>query len=130
MRFTIPDSELSWHFDTHGGPGGQHANRSNTRVTLEFDIETSAAFDEATRNRIMAKLGPLVTIVEAGSRSQATNRRRAERLLHARLEEASRPDPPRRRQAKPSRAARERRLEGKRRRAETKARRRRPFDDE
>lgn len=126
MRFNIRDSELQWHFDTHGGPGGQHANRSNTRVTLTFDIEASEAFDEDERVRLIAKLGPTMTIVEGGSRSQATNRRRAERLLHARLEEAVRPDPPKRRATKPNRAARERRLSRKRARSERKRHRMRP----
>lgn len=130
VRFQIPDSELVWHFDTHGGPGGQHANRSNTRVTLEFDIKESAAFDDATRGRLVSKLGPLLTIVEGGSRSQATNRRRAMRLLHARLEDAARPDPPKRRQTKPSRRARERRLARKHARAEKKRSRQRPTVDD
>ena len=130
MRFTIPDSELQWHFDTHGGPGGQHANRSNTRVTLTFDIEASEAFDEKERALLVAKLGPSVTIVEGGSRSQATNRRRAERLLHARLEEAVRPDPPVRRRTRPSRGARERRMAAKQRQSEKKATRRAPTVDD
>ena len=130
MRFNIPDGELVWHFDTHGGPGGQHANRSNTRVTLEFDIGASSAFADDVRERLIQKLGPTITIVEAGSRSQSTNRRRAERLLRARLEEAARPDPPSRKPTKPSRAARERRIREKRRLSEKKQTRRSPRPDD
>jgi len=114
MRFDIPDSELVWRFDTSGGPGGQHANRSNTRAELRFSIEESVAFDTETRQRIIAKLGPSLRVVEDGSRSQTTNRKRALRRLEATLEDASRPDAPPRRPTKPSRAARQRRLNEKR----------------
>jgi ribosome-associated protein len=126
MRFDIPDSELQWRFDTSGGPGGQHANRSNTRVELTFDLELSGAFDDEIRARVMTRLGTTVRIVEDGTRSQTTNRKRALRRLHARLEEAARPEPQPRRPTKPSRAARQRRLTAKRLRGKTKQRRRHP----
>jgi ribosome-associated protein len=130
VRFDIPDSELQWSFDTSGGPGGQHANRSNTRVELTFDIEQSRAFDEQTRSRLVARLGRRVRVTEGGSRSQATNRKRARRSLTALLEDAARPDPPPRRRTRPSLAARRRRLARKRERSELKRQRDRPARDD
>ncbi len=130
MRFDIPDSELRWRFDTSGGPGGQHANRSATRVELSFDVSASRAFDETTRDRLISALGPRVRIVEGGSRSQATNRKRAVRRLHAILEEAARPAPPPRRATRPSLAAHRRRLESKRARGRLKRQRARPTTED
>jgi len=129
MRFDIPESELHWRFGPSGGPGGQHANRSNTRVELTFDIATSRAFDEAMRERIVAALGDSLRVVDDGSRSQTTNRRRATRRLHAVLEEAARPGPPRRKATRPSLASRRRRLDRKRARSQTKQWRRKPRID-
>jgi ribosome-associated protein len=125
-RFEIPESELQWRFDTSGGPGGQHANRSNTRVELIFDIGSSRAFDGPTRDRLSARLGSAVRISEDGSRSQATNRKRAVFRLHDMLEKGARPDPPQRRATGPSRSARARRLEAKRAKGRTKQQRKSP----
>lgn len=130
MDFNIPASELRWRFGPSGGPGGQHANRSSTRAELTFDVEKSRAFDDAVRERIVAKIGPEVRITEDGSRSQATNRKRAVARLQAILAEASKPDPPPRRRTRPSRAARMRRLDAKAARGATKHHRRKPTPDE
>ena len=130
MRFDIPESELEWRFDTSGGPGGQHANRSNTRVTLVFNVEASEAFDEEIIVRIVSVLGPSVTVVEGGSRSQTTNRRRAKRRLLALLEEAARPPAPPRRRTRPSERARQRRVADKRARGAVKRQRRTPAAEE
>jgi len=130
MRFDIPESELHWRFDTSGGPGGQHANRSNTRVELTFDIVTSTVFTEAIRTRIMGNVGQSIKIVDDGSRSQATNRKRALRRLHAALDNAARPSPPPRQKTRPSLSARRRRLAAKRVRGQTKQERRRPTAEE
>jgi ribosome-associated protein len=128
VPFDIPESELEWRFDTSGGPGGQHANRSNTRVELRFDVAGSTVFDEETRQALIARLGPEVRIVEAGSRSQALNRQRARERLDDRLDAALAPRAPKRRRTRPSLAARERRLRGKRERGIRKAQRRAPRD--
>ncbi len=130
VRFDIPESELQWRFGPSGGPGGQHANKTSTRAELTFDIEASRAFDEPMRERLTDKLGAEIRITEDGSRSQATNRKKAVRRLHAMLEEAARPDSPERRPTKPSRAARRRRLDDKRAHSETKQQRRPPTNDE
>lgn len=125
-RFDIPDAELQWTFSPSGGPGGQHANRSNTRAELTFDVASSAAFDDEVRDRIVAQLGETIRVVDDGSRSQTTNRRRALRRLHAHLDEAARPAPPPRRVRRPSPSQKRRRLDEKRRRSQRKADRRRP----
>jgi ribosome-associated protein len=130
MRFDIPDPELQWRFGPSGGPGGQHANKSATRAELTFSIEDSRAFDDAMRERLTEKLGMEVRITEDGSRSQSTNRKRAVRRLHALLEEAARPDPPKRRPTRPSRSARRRRLDEKRARGERKQSRKPPTPDD
>jgi ribosome-associated protein len=130
MRFDIPDSELQWRFGPSGGPGGQHANKSATRAELTFNIGTSRTFDDAMRGRLVKKLGVEVRITEDGSRSQATNRKRAVRRLNAVLEDAARPDPPKRRPTTPSRSARRRRLDEKRARGKTKRTRKPPGPDD
>lgn len=129
-RFEIPDAEIQWRFDTSGGPGGQHANRSATRVELRFDIETSQAFDDDMRDRLIARLGREVRISESRSRSQAINRTRAIRRLHAELEDAARPGPAPRRATRPTRTAQRRRLAAKRRRSRIKQDRKPPALDD
>jgi ribosome-associated protein len=129
MTFDIPDRELSWKFTPTGGPGGQHANKSSTRVELRFEVAASVVFDDRTRSRIVSKVGDEIRIVEDRSRSQATNRKRALRRLHAVLDGASKPDPPQRKPTQPSRAARRKRVDDKRSRGQTKSLRRPPDRD-
>jgi len=124
----IPADELHWTFSPTGGPGGQHANRSSTRAELRFDVAASRAFDEETRSLVSRHLadGPVITVVVDETRSQWRNRQIARRRLADRIREALRPDPPKRRPTKPSRAARKRRADAKRARSHTKSLRRRP----
>ena len=124
-RFTIPDAELEETFTTSGGPGGQHANRSETAVEIRFDVSASIAFPEIEQHRIIDRLGRVVTVTASESRSQWRNRALARERLAERLEQALRPATPRR-PTKPSRAARLSRLESKRRHSEKKRRRRPP----
>jgi ribosome-associated protein len=121
----IPAAELEWRFSRSGGPGGQHANTSDTRVELRWDIAGSPTLREADRERLMERLGPLVQAVAADERSQARNRVLAQERLQSRVAAALRRDPARR-PTRPSRSAVERRLSDKRRQAERKAERRRP----
>jgi ribosome-associated protein len=129
---TVPDEELVVRFARSGGPGGQHVNTSATKVELRFDVGASAALDEEQKARVRAALGNRMskdgTLVLAASehRSQARNREAVEARFAALLGDALRPPPRRRRRTKPTRAARERRLEAKRRRSETKTLRRSP----
>jgi ribosome-associated protein len=121
----IPEAELTMRFTTSGGPGGQHANRAATRVELVWDVTASAVLDEADRARLLQVLGPVVRIVADDERSQLRNRELAETRLGDRVA-AALVRPKRRRPTKPSRSAKRRRVEGKRRRGETKEGRRRP----
>ena len=129
----IPSSDLSWRFDPSGGPGGQHANRSSTRVELRFDLAASDVFEEPLRWEMIERLGAranegVVSVVVDDSRSQYRNRVTARRRLAAVLAESMK-RPKARRATRPSRAARRRRSEAKRRRSETKQLRRRPDVD-
>lgn len=121
----VPLSELRWRFETSGGPGGQHANRARTRVELSFDIAESPSLSPADRERLMAKLGDVVRVVADDHRSQARNRSLALDRLRSRLAEALRRER-HRRPTTPSTASHERRLAGKRRRAELKRTRQNP----
>ena len=133
-RFVIPASELVERFDTSGGPGGQHANRSATRVILAFDLDATEVFTPDLK-RTMAKhlasrLRDGVVSVEVDeSRSQWRNRQVARRRLRLLLEEALRPPPPPRRRTRPSASARRRRLEEKRARGDVKRLRKPPEPD-
>ena len=123
--FTIPDEEIHETFTTWGGPGGQHANRAQTAVELRFDVTAARALPPDVRDRIVTRLGAVVTVTASESRSQWRNRAAARRRLAARLLEAMRQPKPRR-PTRPSAAARRRRLEEKRRLSEKKRLRRRP----
>jgi ribosome-associated protein len=118
-RVTIPAGELTWRYDTPGGPGGQHANRAATRVELVFDVAGSPSLGDADRDRLVAALGPTVVVTAADSRSQARNRELAVERLRTLVGEALKPERPRRK-TKPSRAAKTRRLDAKRQRGDLK----------
>lgn len=130
-RVTIPAAELSFRFTPAGGPGGQHANRSSTRVEVTWNVEGSRALGPRQRARLLRKLqsrldGEGNLRVAAGERrSQAQNRKEAVARLAETVERALRV-PRARRATAPSAAARRRRLERKRRRGETKRLRRPP----
>jgi ribosome-associated protein len=125
---SIPLTEIELRTSRSSGPGGQHAQTSETRVETLFDVEASQALSEAQKRRVLAKAGPVVRAVAQDERSQARNRELALERLAERVREALRVE--RRRVAtKPSRAAVERRLDSKRRRGSTK-RLRRPASDE
>jgi ribosome-associated protein len=119
----IPVEELEWRFSGPGGPGGQHANTSNTRVEVRFDIAASPSLGAQQRTRLLERLGPVVRVVAADTRSQARNRELALSRLRERLAAALRTPRPRRATA-PSAASRRRRVETKRRRGDLKRQRR------
>jgi ribosome-associated protein len=128
-RYTIGAGDLDETFTTSGGPGGQHANRNATAVELRYSVSGSDAFPPSVAARVSARLGDPVVVSVSESRSQFRNRAIARQRLAELLAEAAKPPPPPRRRTKPSRAAVERRLESKARRAETKRHRRRPQAD-
>ncbi|MGI8755638.1 MAG: alternative ribosome rescue aminoacyl-tRNA hydrolase ArfB [Acidimicrobiales bacterium] len=124
----IPRSELVVRFSASGGPGGQHANKAATRVELVFDVEASPSLLPVQRERVLAKEGPTIRVVADDERSQLRNRALAEQRLVTRLQAALHVERPRR-ATKASRGAKERRLESKKQRSETKANRRPPDRD-
>ncbi len=126
---SIAPAELVWHISRSGGPGGQHANTSDTRVEVALDLRHASGFRPPARARAMARLGPVARSVAADTRSQARNRQLALERLTAKLAAALRVDPPRR-PTRPTRSAREERLSSKRRRAQTKQSRSRPRRDD
>jgi ribosome-associated protein len=125
----IPEAELRWRFDAAGGPGGQHANTANTRAELRFDIAGSATLGPRQRARLLAKVGPEIRVVAAGRRSQARNRAEARDRLAARLADGLAVEPTRV-PTRSTKAAKERRLEAKRRQSRRKASRARVTSDD
>jgi ribosome-associated protein len=121
----IPLDELEWRFSASGGPGGQHANTANTRAEVRFDVQASPSLGPRQRARLLERLGPVVRVVASDERSQARNRQLALERLRSRLAEGLRVAKARRATA-PSKAARERRLRAKHRRADVKRQRARP----
>jgi len=118
-------SEIELRTSRSSGPGGQHAQKTETRVEAILDIEASEALTDAEKRRIVAKAGPVLRAVAQNERSQLRNRELAVERLLEQLREAARV-PRRRRPTAPTAAARERRLEEKRRRAQIKQARRPP----
>jgi ribosome-associated protein len=123
----IPLSEIDLRTSRSSGPGGQHAQKTESRVEAIFDVEASAGLTETQKRRVVAKAGPVLRAVAQDERSQALNRTLAVERLVEKLREALRV-PRRRVPTRPSAAARERRLEDKRRRGQRK-RLRRPPDE-
>jgi ribosome-associated protein len=129
----VPESELRWRFSRSSGPGGQSVNTTDSRAELSFDLAASDALTPLLKARAMERLDDrlvdgVVTVAASEHRSQLQNRRAAELRLAELLREAVAPPPRPRRTTRPSRAAVQRRLEGKRRRGDTKRLRRRPLD--
>ena len=124
----LPLDEIQLRVSRSSGPGGQHANTSETRVEARFDVAASETLTEVQKRRVVAKAGPILRAVAQDERSQARNRELAVERLVARLREALHVDR-RRVPTAPPAAARKRRLETKRRRSETKKMRREPSSE-
>jgi ribosome-associated protein len=119
----LPLAEVELQVSRSSGPGGQHAQKSETRVVAVFHVEASNALTDAQKRRVIARAGPVLRAVAQDERSQARNRELAVERLVATLREALRV-PRKRVPTKPTAAARERRLEQKKRRSKTKRLRR------
>ena len=129
----IPERELRWRFSRSSGPGGQGVNTADSRVELSFDVAHSSALGPTQRARALERLDRrlvdgVLTVRASAQRAQLQNREAARERLAAVLAKAIAPPAPTRRSTKPSKAAVERRLADKRRRAKTK-RLRRPDED-
>ena len=134
VGLVIPARELVERYSHASGPGGQGVNTADSRVQLSFDVATSAALGEAQRERVRRRLrsrmtGTVLTVVAAEFRSQRQNRAAARERLAALLTQGLAPPAPPRRATRPTRSSIDRRIAGKRRRAETKRNRGRPEGD-
>jgi len=126
----IDEDELEWCFTGSGGPGGQHANTSNTKAEVRFDVAASASLGPRQRQRLLDKLGPVVRVAASDRRSQSQNRALAVERLRAKLADALKVEPPRH-ATKPSRSSKARRVEDKRKRSDIKrSRSHRPSADD
>ncbi len=127
-RLVVPPGEVTLRATTSGGPGGQHANRSLTKIVATFRVDDSEALSPAQCERLRATLGPVVRAVASRYRSQSQNRAAALDQLAVRLADALRVAPARRATA-PGAGARQRRLDEKRLRSRLKTERSRRDDD-
>ena len=125
---SIPMSEIVVRASRSSGPGGQHANVTASRIEASFQISSSDSLNATQRKRLQERFGERVTAVSQDARSQARNREIALERLAEKIAEAITPPKPRRK-TRPTRASKERRLEGKRKRSEVKRARRRPGGD-
>ena len=116
----VSAGDVSWRFSPSGGPGGQHANRANTRAEASLDLSAVDGIDDEVRERLVVRFGPVLRVAVDSSRSQARNRRRALDKIEERLRAALQVDPERQ-PTRPGRRAVERRLATKRRRSARKA---------
>ena len=121
----LPLTEIDFRFSRSSGPGGQHANTSETRVEAVFEVESSSALTDAQKRRVLAKAGPTLRAVAQDERSQHRNRELATERLTEQLRAALKVER-KRVPTRPSKAAKERRLESKKRRGATKKLRRPP----
>jgi ribosome-associated protein len=127
-RLTIPADEIELRVTTSGGPGGQHANRSLTRVVASFRVEDSSTLPDSDKQRVMDSLGPVVRSSASRFRSQGQNRTAALTQLAEKLAVALTPRTPRR-ATRPTKSAKIRRVDEKKARGRLKVQRRRPDDE-
>ena len=122
---SIPRDEIEVRFSRSSGPGGQHAQRTESRVEAVFDVERSTALTERQKRRVVEKAGPVLRAIAQDERSQWRNRELAIGRLIEALREALHVERARR-ATQPTAASKERRLDEKRRRSEVKRLRRPP----
>ncbi|WP_223830509.1 alternative ribosome rescue aminoacyl-tRNA hydrolase ArfB [Nocardiopsis quinghaiensis] len=128
---TIPADALTWRFSRSSGPGGQHVNTSDTRVSLSLDVAACTSLGHTRRQRALERLGGrlvdgVLTVTVQTTRSQARNRVEARERMAVLLAEATAPPARERRATRPSRRARQRRVDAKRQRSAIKRSRSRP----
>ena len=125
----VPEDEISLRFVASGGPGGQHANRSNTKVVAVFRLDESDTMPPALRARVRAALGDVVRVTVDDERSQLRNREIAVERIRRRVRDAGRVQRSRR-ATRPTRGSQRRRVDSKKRRGDLKKQRRRPSLDD
>jgi len=120
---SLPESEIELRTSRSSGPGGQHAQKSETRVEAVFDVEASPSLSDAQKRRVLSRVGPVLRAVAQDERSQSRNKELAVERLVEQLRVALKVE--RKRVAtKPTAASKQRRLDDKRRRGEVKRLRR------
>jgi ribosome-associated protein len=124
---SLPFSEIELRVSRSSGPGGQHAQKSSTRVEALLDVEASSALSDTQKRRVVGRAGPVLRAIAQDERSQSRNRELAVERLVEKLR-AALFVPRRRKPTKPTAASRERRLAAKKRRGEKKRLRRPPTD--
>jgi ribosome-associated protein len=124
----LPLSDIEFRTSRSSGPGGQHAQKTESRVEAVLDVEASRALTDVQKRRVVARAGPVLRAIAQDERSQIRNKELATDRLVGQLREALKV-PRRRRSTKPSRAAVERQRETKKRRSQTKRLRRGPADE-
>jgi ribosome-associated protein len=129
----VPERELRWRFSRSSGPGGQSVNTADSRVELSLDVSRTTALGPVRRARALERLSDrlvdgVLTVTASEHRQQLRNREAALERMAEILKAAIAPPPPKRRPTRPTKGSVERRLAGKRRRAQTK-RLRRPDED-
>lgn len=125
----IPLEEVKVRASRSSGPGGQHANVTASRITVELDIRTCSGLSDVQRQRVLAALGPIVRAVAQDARSQARNRELALERLSQKLTAALRVQRPRT-ATRPTKGSKLRRLDAKSKRGAVKRSRQRPGADE
>lgn len=123
--WSVPEDEVVLRFVSSGGPGGQHANRSNTKVEAVFHVDESLTMPRSLRERVREKLGDVIRVTVDDERSQYRNRQLALERIQQRIEEAAHVEAPRR-ATKPTRGSKRRRLDEKRKRGDVKRQRKTP----
>lgn len=129
----IPEAEINFSAIRAQGPGGQHVNKASTAVQLKFDIASSAALADDQRQRLMSlrdrriSRDGMVTIKAQRSRSREANRQDALQRLAVLLTKGLTVKPPRRK-TRPSKAAKQKRVDTKTRRGRIKSLRKKPDD--
>jgi ribosome-associated protein len=127
-RLAIPVEEIGFRYSRSSGPGGQHAQKTETRVEALFDVDASETLSEGQKARLRRRVGPVVRAVAQDERSRTRNRELALERLAAAIRAGLHVER-KRRPTKPTAAARERRLEQKKRRGRAKKLRRPPTDE-
>ncbi|MBM2824060.1 MAG: aminoacyl-tRNA hydrolase [Thermoleophilia bacterium] len=125
---SLPVSEIAIRVSRSSGPGGQHAQKSSTRVEAVFDVEASGALTDTQKRRVLARTGPVLRAIAQDERSQLRNRELAVERLAEKLR-AALAVPRRRVPTRPGAAARERRMTEKKRRSRVKRLRGQPEDE-
>ena len=127
-KLVIPFSEIDLRVTTSGGPGGQHANRSLTRVVVSFHVNTSEVLSESDRSLLLEKAGTVIRSSASRYRSQAQNKSAALEQLAVKIATGLTRQAPRR-PTKPTKSSKVRRVDEKKARSRVKENRRRPATD-